>query len=148
MTGDNTDGTTNIVPLMNPGVLKRGYLRILTRIYSPPMLYQRIRILLSTYNPVNRPVHLEWNEIFAFFRSILLLGILGRERKYYWRLVFWSLLRKPSVFPLAVTLSIYGYHFRRITEKLVGDETLEKAGYEKVLTSRSKLKSQTHSIAD
>jgi len=28
----------------------------------------------------------------------------------------WTLLRRPRLFPLAVTLSIYGYHFRRVCE--------------------------------
>jgi hypothetical protein len=29
---------------------------------------------------------------------------------------FWTLLRRPRLFPLAVTLSIYGFHFRQVIE--------------------------------
>jgi hypothetical protein len=44
------------------------------------------------------------------------LGILGRERFEYWRLLLWTLMRRPRQLPLAITLSIYGHHFRRICE--------------------------------
>lgn len=118
MTGDNTDGSTNIIPRMKLSTLKRGYLRILTSIYSPELLYQRIRTSLTILNPVNHSVRLEFNEIYAFFRSIVLLGIFGAERKHYWRLFFWALTNKPAVFPLAITFTIYGHHFRELTQKL------------------------------
>ena len=42
------------------------------------------------------------------------LGIIGRERYQYWKLVFWSLFRRPRLFPLAITFAIYGFHFRRV----------------------------------
>jgi len=119
MTGDNTDGTTNIIPKMKADTLIRGYQRILSSIYSPPMLYQRIRTFLTTYNPVHKPVRLELSEIKAFFRSIFVLGLLGSERRYYWKLFFWALRHKPAVFPLAITLSIFGYHFRKVSLSVV-----------------------------
>lgn len=119
MTGDNTDGTTNIIPKMKADTLIRGYQRILSSIYSPPMLYQRIRTFLTTYNPVHKPVRLELSEIKAFFRSIFVLGLFGSERRYYWKLFFWALRHKPAVFPLAITLSIFGYHFRKVSLSVV-----------------------------
>jgi hypothetical protein len=33
-------------------------------------------------------------------------------------LFFWSLIRKPRLFPLAITYAVYGFHFRKVTEKL------------------------------
>jgi hypothetical protein len=44
----------------------------------------------------------------------LRLGIFGSERFHYWALLFWTVFRRPTLFPLAVTLSIYGHHFRKI----------------------------------
>jgi hypothetical protein len=52
----------------------------------------------------------------AFFHSGFRLGILGRERFHYWHLLLWTLFRKPKLVPLAVTLAIYGHHFRRICD--------------------------------
>jgi radical SAM superfamily enzyme YgiQ (UPF0313 family) len=39
MSGDNADGTTNIVPKMDAEVLKSGYLGIIEQIYSPRLLH-------------------------------------------------------------------------------------------------------------
>ena len=52
----------------------------------------------------------------AFLRSIYRLGIVGKERVHYWKLFWWTLVRRPRAFPLAITFAIYGYHFRKICE--------------------------------
>lgn len=116
MTGDNTDGTTNIIPVMDPKVLFDGYKQLVGDLYSPRLFYERVRTFLSEYNPVSASVVLAPQEIYAFFRSIFLLGIVGKDRKDYWKLFFWSLFKQPKKFPLAITFSIYGYHFRKVSE--------------------------------
>jgi hypothetical protein len=62
---------------------------------------------------------LTYGKIMAFIRSILILGILNRERIWYWKLVFWSLRNRPATFSLAITYSIYGYHFRKVAMNMV-----------------------------
>jgi hypothetical protein len=54
--------------------------------------------------------------VIAFLRSSFKLGILGKERFEYWHLLIWTLIRKARQLPLAVTLAIYGHHFRRICD--------------------------------
>lgn len=116
MSGDNADGTTNIIPKMDLVSLKDGYFEILREIYSPKLFYERVANCLASYQPAVQAVQLEANEIYAFFRSIWKLGILGKERKYYWKLFFHTLFHEPKKFPLAITFSIYGYHFRKVFE--------------------------------
>jgi radical SAM superfamily enzyme YgiQ (UPF0313 family) len=116
MTGDNADGTTNIVPKMNLHDLKSGYENILESIYSPRPFYERVKTFLADYKPVSQSVYIEVEEVLALFRSIYWLGIRGKERRYYWNLVFWTLFNCPEKFPLAITMSIYGYHFRKVRE--------------------------------
>ncbi|MBU0456346.1 MAG: DUF4070 domain-containing protein, partial [Gammaproteobacteria bacterium] len=53
----------------------------------------------------------------ALLKSMLFLGIIGKERFHYWRLFFWTITRRPRLFPLAITLAIYGFHFRKNFEK-------------------------------
>ncbi|HEY9087038.1 MAG TPA: B12-binding domain-containing radical SAM protein [Anaerolineaceae bacterium] len=125
MTGDNTDGTTNIIPLMEPKVLFDGYKQLVGDLYSPRLFYERVRTFLSEYNPISATVHIEPQEIYAFFRSIYLLGIVSKERNQYWKLFFWSLFKQPKKFPLAITFSIYGYHFRKVSE--LNDQALKQA---------------------
>ncbi len=122
MSGDNADGTTNIVPRMPLEVLRQGYRQILEYIYSPDNFYQRVKTFLSDYNPRQMKVQLRWTEIKAFFRSIYMLGIRGGERFRYWGLFFWTALHKPRLVPLAVTLAIYGYHFRKVFEQSLAPE--------------------------
>jgi len=56
----------------------------------------------------------------ALMKSIMLLGVVGKERLYFWKLFFWSLMRKPRLFPLAITYAIYGFHFRKFVEQISG----------------------------
>jgi len=114
--GDNVDGTTNIVPRMSIERLREGYREILTHIYSPKHYYQRLRTFLSEYElpKVGQPI--QWNRFMAFVRSTYRLGIFGKERFYYWKLLAWTAIHRPRLFSLAVTLAIYGQHFRRVCE--------------------------------
>jgi radical SAM superfamily enzyme YgiQ (UPF0313 family) len=118
MTGNNTDGSTNIIPVMDLDDLKKGYREILDQIYSPKLFYERVKSFLEDYRPVGHGMTLEKQEILALFRSIYYIGMRGRGRRYYWRLFFWSLLRAPKKFTLAITYSIYGYHFHTISEMI------------------------------
>lgn len=117
MSGDNADGMTNIIPHMHINTLQHGYHTILNEIYSPKPFYQRVRNFLTDYQPVQPPVHIDLEELLAFFRSIYWLGIRGHERAEYWRLFFWALIKQPQKFALAITLSIYGFHFWRVFEQ-------------------------------
>jgi radical SAM superfamily enzyme YgiQ (UPF0313 family) len=116
MSGDNVDGTTNIVPKMGLGSLLEGYQAIMAHIYSPRHYYQRVKTLLKEFGVPQARTPMDVQRLLAFFRSGIRLGIIGRERFEYWRLLVWTLMRKPRQLPLAITLSIYGHHFRRICE--------------------------------
>ena len=112
--GDNVDGTTNIVPLMNEQVLMAGYQKILAAIYSPKNYYARLKTFLSEYRRPKVQEGLSVRRLGAFVRSILSIGILGRERIYYWKLLAWTFFVRPRLLPLTVCLAIYGVHFRRV----------------------------------
>jgi len=117
ISGDNVDGTTNIIPKMEMPALLAGYQSILKQIYSPKLYYERIITFLKEYHPPKIRIPFDIEYIFAFGRSIYHLGLRGVERVQYWKLCWWVLLHKPRIFPEAITLAIYGYHFRQISEK-------------------------------
>jgi len=114
--GDNVDGTTNIIPRMGLEPLREGYREVLSHIYAPQFYYERVQTFLREYKPSGIRVPLESQYVLALLRSVYQLGIRGVERAHYWRLFFWTLFRRPRLFPLAVTLSIYGFHFRQVIE--------------------------------
>lgn len=116
-TGNNTDFTINFIPKMDSEILLEGYKSILKTIYSPKFFYERVMRFLKEFEPKKEKVfHFNPNYILALFRSILKLGVLGEERFYYWKLFFWTLFRKPQLFSLAIVFSIYGYHFKKISD--------------------------------
>jgi radical SAM superfamily enzyme YgiQ (UPF0313 family) len=112
--GDNVDGSTNIIPRMGLEPLRDGYRKILEKIYAPQYYYERVLTFLREYQPPTIRVHLEPQYVLALWRSIYQLGFRGVERVHYWRLFFWTLFRRPRLFPLAITFAIYGFHFRQI----------------------------------
>jgi len=114
--GDNVEGTTNIVPRMDLDRLHEGYKEILNHIYAPRHYYERIKTLLREYRAPRAAFAPTGAELMALLRSTYRLGILGRERLQYWNLLAWTSLRRPALFPLAVTLAISGYHFRKVCE--------------------------------
>jgi radical SAM superfamily enzyme YgiQ (UPF0313 family) len=116
MSGDNVDGTTNIIPNMNLDTLREGYKNILQHIYSPEHYYQRVKTFLQEYKPPKIQASLDLEHILAFFRSIYRLGIIDKARVHYWKLLLWTLFRRPELFPLAITFAIYGHHFRKVCE--------------------------------
>ncbi len=115
-TGDNVDGTTNILTRMNPGKLRDGYQSILDSIYSPEQYYQRVKTFLRDYRPRSLRPRLSWTAFEAFLRSTVRLGVLGRGRLQYWKLMLWTCTHRPKLVSHAVTLLIVGHHFRRVAE--------------------------------
>ncbi len=118
-TGDNTDYSINFIPKMNKEDLLAGYNKIINGIYNSKFYYERVLGFLKQYNP---PAHfnnrMSFIKIIALAKSLFYLGLLNKSRKYYWNLLFWSLFNKPQLFPMAVTYSIYGYHFRKVFREL------------------------------
>lgn len=113
-TGDNVDGTTNVVTKMPLQILESGYRRVMDQLYAPQPYYQRVRTFLRDYRPAKVKRRFELGQMAAFLRSAWRLGIVDQGRRYFWRLLAWTTLRRPRSLPLAVRLWIYGYHFREV----------------------------------
>jgi radical SAM superfamily enzyme YgiQ (UPF0313 family) len=117
--GDNVDGTTNIIPKMGLDRLLVGYRSIMKQIYSPKIFYRRVRTFFKELRAPEIRSPMDVQRFLAIVRSGFWLGVWGKERLQYWRLLLWTLIRKPKLLSLAVTLAIYGHHYRRICEKYI-----------------------------
>ncbi|MBC7333894.1 MAG: DUF4070 domain-containing protein, partial [Actinobacteria bacterium] len=115
--GNNTKvSSLNFIPKMDMKVLIEGYKRILSTIYSPKYYYQRVKTFLREFKPPKRKLpRVRFYHIKAFFSSLWLLGFRYKGKRYFWRLILWSLLRRPSMLPYAVGYSLVGIHFRKIS---------------------------------
>jgi radical SAM superfamily enzyme YgiQ (UPF0313 family) len=118
--GNNTNASLNFIPKMDKELLINGYKYIIETIYSSKAYTERVISFLKIYEPrIKLQTKLTFGKIMAFIRSIFILGILNRERIWYWKLFFWSLRNRPATFSLAITYSIYGYHFRKVAMNMV-----------------------------
>jgi radical SAM superfamily enzyme YgiQ (UPF0313 family) len=120
--GDNTDGSLNFIPRMDRATLIAGYNKLVKTIYSPRYYYQRVSEFLKTYKPapVMRKNKLSLTRIKAFMKSVFYIGILGNgiSQWYYWKLMLKTLIFYRQAFAESMTLSVYGYHFRKMAKKL------------------------------
>ncbi len=117
-TGDNTDYSINFIPKMGKNELLEGYQKIIRDIYSCKAYYARVLTFLKQYDPpFVEP--LSFKRVMALIKSIFYIGIIRKNRIYFWKILFWSILNKPKTFPLAVTYSIYGYHFRKVFRDVI-----------------------------
>jgi radical SAM superfamily enzyme YgiQ (UPF0313 family) len=114
--GNNSDGTTNFLPRMDLQALRDGYRNLIASIYAPRPYYRRVRTFLREFHPPKLSLRFNPKALAAFARSAVSLGVIGRERFQYWRLLAWTLFRRPSLFQMAVKLAIYGHHFRRCAD--------------------------------
>jgi len=116
ISGDNVDGSTNVKPMMGLEQLMQGYRSIMEYIYAPRYYYRRVKTFLKEFGSSKAEAPMNMQRALAFVRSSIRLGILGKERFHFWYLLTWTLFHKPRLLPLAVTLAITGYHFRRVCE--------------------------------
>ena len=117
--GNNMDGATNIIPKMNYDKLIEGYQKIVRTIYSQKEYYERVTTFLREYHiPSFKPARLSFSEFQAFIKSLWVLGVVEKGKRYYWKLLLHSLVNYPRKFHIAVTMAIYGFHFRRVVETI------------------------------
>jgi radical SAM superfamily enzyme YgiQ (UPF0313 family) len=116
--GNNVEAVCNFVPRLDRTELTEGYRRLVQRLYDPPAFYARARALLRSCRLRRATAGLGWRDYRAFVRSMWWLGICQRGRGEYWRFLAYVALRHPQQLGLAVTLAIYGHHFRIVAEGL------------------------------
>ena len=116
--GNNVEASLNFVPKLDREVLIEGYRALVKRLYTPKMYYRRILTFLREYRPQGQGIHLSWCDVKAFFKSLLVMGVLSRGRREYWKFFTRALLFHRRAFPEAMTLAIIGYHFRRVASAL------------------------------
>lgn len=105
----------NFVPIMDLQELMEGYKKIIQNIYATKPYYKRIRQFLLNYKrSKGQQTKIEFFHIGAFFKSMVIIGMLNKGRREYWKLMMWTLFMRPALLVDAITFAVYGYHFRII----------------------------------
>jgi len=120
-TGDNVSIDLNFVPEMDRQTLIDGYKRVLSTIYDPGLanyfdrcftLLQNLTVTAHSARQIGK------REILAVARS-LRAQLFSRQGWAYSRFLFKVLRDYPGMFPEAVRLAIVGYHFEKMTQRIV-----------------------------
>lgn len=117
-TGNNTAAVLNFVPRLDRQFLVAGYRRLMQALYEPTPYYRRILTFLAEYRTLGPPIRLSWTEFMAFLKSLWLMGVWHRGRRAFWQFLATVLLCHPRQITQAITLAIYGHHFRRVASQL------------------------------
>jgi hypothetical protein len=104
---------------MDEATLLGGYADLLARLYSPKEYYRRCTLYADRSGP-SRGRASGWRaDVMAGVRVVLRLGLFGRRRLYFWRLMVHAARRGRRAVPRAVALAIRGEHLIRYTEQHV-----------------------------
>jgi radical SAM superfamily enzyme YgiQ (UPF0313 family) len=116
--GDNTDCSINFIPKMGLENLVRGYQKVIHTLYSQKHYCERIKTFLKNYEASSsKKSRIRFHEFRVLLKSLWHIGILSKDRRYYWRLIFWA-SRRRHYLRMSVIFSIQGYHFRKIFKGL------------------------------
>lgn len=117
-TGNNTAAVLNFVPRLDRQFLVSGYRQLMQALYEPKSYYRRILVFLKLHRAQGPAIGISWTEFKAFLKSLWLIGVRHRGRRAFWLFLTTVLLRHPRQVTQAMTLAIYGYHFRRVAAEL------------------------------
>ncbi|MFA7359855.1 MAG: B12-binding domain-containing radical SAM protein [Candidatus Kapaibacterium sp.] len=112
---NNTDFTLNFIPQMKLDALMEGYNKVLDTLFAPKYYNKRIITYMKEYKKIAINNKLTFRiQMKALSKTIWKIGITGKGKFHFWKLMLWTILRKPALISEAVTYSIYGYHFRKV----------------------------------
>jgi radical SAM superfamily enzyme YgiQ (UPF0313 family) len=142
--GNNTHNFNfNFIPVMDKELLVRGYKALISRIYSPQEYFNRCLTLMSRMpkGRVGRGAVSFWTILLVvrIFLSSMFMQIFSSYGWQYLQYLSAAVRMKRGLFPKAVKMALFGYHFFRITKELVAVDEFS-ASIEKIrLNLRSRI---------
>jgi radical SAM superfamily enzyme YgiQ (UPF0313 family) len=123
-TGNNTHNfRLNFIPVLDKDLLVQGYKSFLSRIYTPREYFNRCLILMSRMpkGRVGRGAFSFWTILLVIriFLSSMFRQVFSSYGKQYLQYLSAAVRLKPGMFPKAVKMALFGYHFFRITKEIV-----------------------------
>lgn len=111
------EGETNIIPVMNEKVLFDGFIELINNIYTPKKSYERLIQFFTIYKhpkiSVKVPSKFRMKDLKMVLRIVWLLGIVDADRKYFWKLIFWTLKHNRKFLDKAVFYGIMVYQMHQ-----------------------------------
>ena len=115
---ENDEYKVSFVTKMKTEELERGYKRVLSTIYSPELYYKRTMTMLKNCKLRKKKTRIRLLALEALAKSIWLIGICGKDRRYFWIPFLWTLLRRPQLMHVTIFASMCGFHYRKLFDEL------------------------------
>ncbi|MEL6925452.1 MAG: B12-binding domain-containing radical SAM protein, partial [Bacteroidota bacterium] len=100
------EGETNIVPMMGEQILYDGFLKVINNIYRPEKSYERLIRFFEMYRfhhtQVKIPYKFNILDLKIVVRIFYLLGLKDPNRKYFWKLIGWTIRNNRKLLDKAV----------------------------------------------
>lgn len=120
----------NFVPRMPVGQLYHGFGNLLKEVLLPDKVFIRIKRFMKDYrgaqvvNKINRTT--QARDIATFFRILLHLGILSKNRKQYWILLRWGLKNYPGRLDQIFLFIVLSEHFHQLYNRFISYENSQE----------------------
>ena len=127
---DFNENETNILLKMDKKVFRNGYRNLLENVYSSKNVFNRVKRLIgSDYKtnvkyPIRKKISLD--DFLTFFRSVWVVGISSKQRKFFWKLLAYTLSTKPKRIMNAFLFSILIYQFNDLREQFLDGNKFQK----------------------
>lgn len=125
-TANNTDFTINFVPKINKELLINEYRKLLLSLYNVENYYNRIFNFLKDYKR-HTSGKITRNFVIGFFKEIWHLGILDKNRSYFWKMFLICLFKYPKTLPKTLMQTAYFAHFEKIFSKEIYTEDVQES---------------------
>jgi len=119
--GNNThDLGMSFTPVLPEETLIRGYKKIISKIYSPESYFERCLTCIDNLSscPVKHSTSVSLLDIYSLLLS-LLKQTFSRYGFYYLRFLLKVIIHRGRFFHLAVSFSVKGYHFFKMTDDII-----------------------------
>jgi radical SAM superfamily enzyme YgiQ (UPF0313 family) len=124
-----TEGDTNIVPIMDPVVLYKGFIEVIDNIYTPKQSFERLMNFFDTYrfpkSSVRIKERLSMKQVKMALTIIYKLGIADSNRKYFWKLVGWSVFNNRKMLDKAFFYGIMMYQMHETYKEILKKAMVE-----------------------
>jgi radical SAM superfamily enzyme YgiQ (UPF0313 family) len=138
--GNNThDLTTNFKTVLPQKVLVDGYKKIIKKLYSPKLFFERSLNVLKKY-PKDRITTsgISFIDIYALFRS-LFIQTFSRYGFTYLKFLFKILKHDFRLFPDAIRAAVKGHHFFKITDDILKLDEFSHSLNDSIISFKNKV---------
>lgn len=118
-----SEGETNVIPVMGAENLSKGFLEVVSKIYPHEHSYKRIKTFLQMHQypktEIQIPTSFNLSLLLAVLKGLIKIAILDKDRKYFWKLLWWTYFNKRNHVDHAVLYSIMMYQMRENYNEIV-----------------------------